>query len=127
MPRHAPLLVTSKFPLIRKITRLARVPFRLLLAAALIAGQMTAGSGRLAAQQAPANDIKKMTERMTKFLDVLEVISDGFDTRAFTVAGQAELLENDAARIVEFVTSEIGFEPYVGSLRGPLGARPAPG
>ena len=59
--------------------------------------------------------------RVGTYLDVLQILANSYDGRRFSVAGQAELLSRDSDRIIEFVTRKIAFEPYAGSLRGPLG------
>lgn len=57
-----------------------------------------------------------------KAVEALEKIRGAIDTKTTSLENMAEFLDYDPDAAIDYVTNEIGFLPYAGSMRGPIGA-----
>jgi hypothetical protein len=83
-----------------------------------------ASGGRLASLP----DIVKAEVDMTALMEAAFEVADSYDPALYLPSDVVESLDYDPDKAFEFVRDSVGFDPYVGVLRGPdavLGARAA--
>lgn len=70
-------------------------------------------SSDAAGAEADRNSADVQRQLMTQLLEA-------YDQRVFSIEGVVEILGGEQKKIVEFVQNEIAYQPYEGSLKGPL-------
>ena len=106
--------------------RLDKVVLRVLVCIAFLSTQLVWSQAPVRAQgvdvpEFRAGELAEFKRAVDLHFESLQAINEAVDGRRYTIEGRVALLGGQIEKIIDFVTHEIGFEPYVGSLRGPLG------